>query len=94
MTAPPKPELFVAPEEKSLYEKYLETKEKVEKLLVEKSYKEALETLGGLKSFIDDFFDHVMVMVDDEVLRKNRLALLTQVKQLFLKVADLSKIPI
>ncbi|MDL1970280.1 MAG: glycine--tRNA ligase subunit beta [Candidatus Desulfofervidaceae bacterium] len=94
VTAPPKPELFVAPEEKSLYEKYLETKEKVEKLLVEKSYKEALETLGGLKSFIDDFFDHVMVMVDDEVLRKNRLALLTQVKQLFLKVADLSKIPI
>lgn len=94
VTAPPKPELFVTPEEKKLYEKYLETKEKVEKLLAEKSYKEALETLGGLKFFIDDFFDHVMVMVDDKMLRKNRLALLTQMKQLFLKVADLSKIPI
>jgi len=94
VTVPPKPELFVAPEERTLYEKYLETKGKVEKLLVEKSYKEALETLGKLKPFIDDFFDHVMVMVDDEVVRKNRLALLTQVKQLFLKVADLSKIPI
>ncbi len=53
-------------------------------------YIEGLLTLSALKEPIDQFFDEVMVMADDEALRHNRLALLFRIRQLFLQVADLS----
>ena len=90
----PNPALFKEPQERALFEKYLEIKKKINTLLGKKDYYGALNTLVTLKSFIDDFFDHVMVMVEDKELRQNRLALLTQIKELFLQLADLSKIPI
>jgi glycyl-tRNA synthetase beta chain len=45
-----------------------------------------------MKKPIDDFFDQVMVLVEDESTRNNRLALLDGIGQLFLKVADFSKL--
>ncbi|HEB74359.1 MAG TPA: hypothetical protein ENJ03_03985 [Candidatus Desulfofervidus auxilii] len=90
----PNPSLFKEPQERALFEKYLEIKKKINTLLGKKDYHGALNTLVTLKSFIDDFFDHVMVMVEDKDIRQNRLALLTQIKELFLQLADLSKIPI
>jgi len=89
----PEPELFEAEEEKRLYETYQKIEEEVEDLIKKGRFYEALGALSMLKVPIDKFFDHVMVMVEDHALRKNRLALLTQIKRLFLKVADLSKIP-
>ena len=41
---------------------------------------------------IDTFFDKVMVMVEDEKIRNNRLALLDGIGQLFLRIADFSKL--
>ena len=41
---------------------------------------------------IDNFFDHVMVMVEDEALKNNRLALLQQMRALFLHIADVSRL--
>jgi len=89
----PEPELFEAEEENRLYEAYQKIEEEVEDLIKKGKFYEALGALSMLKVPIDKFFDHVMVMVEDHALRKNRLALLTQIKCLFLKVADLSKIP-
>jgi glycyl-tRNA synthetase beta chain len=43
---------------------------------------------------VDQFFDDVMVMVEDKATRKNRLALLTELRALFLDVADVSKLAI
>lgn len=54
----------------------------------------ACKALIGLKQPIDDFFDHVMVMADDEALRLNRLALLNQLRVLFLGVANISMIQV
>lgn len=54
------------------------------------SYQEILTTLAQLQPFVDDFFDNVMVMVDNQALCHNRLALLAQLHQLFKKVADIS----
>ena len=51
---------------------------------------EKLEKLAVLLSPIDDFFDEVMVMVEDEKVRKNRLGLLRELRGQFLKVADFS----
>lgn len=86
------PKLFEV-EERRLYEDYKEAKKKVENLIEKGDFYKAFETLSKLKAPIDRFFDHVMVMAEDPILRNNRLALLTQIKDLFLKIADLSKIP-
>jgi glycyl-tRNA synthetase beta chain len=53
-------------------------------------YAEGLRILASLKQPVDDFFDQVMVMSDDESLRINRLALLSQLENQFLSVADIS----
>ena len=51
-----------------------------------------LAELAGLKTPLDLFFDQVLVMVDDNRIRLNRLALLQQIKELFQLLADFSKI--
>ena len=53
-------------------------------------YIEALTELSSLKSAVDDFFDTVMVMVEDKDRRGNRLALLKHLGALFAQTADIS----
>lgn len=55
-------------------------------------YTPALTRLAALRDSVDAFFDEVMVMVDDDILRANRLALLRKLSNLFLRVADLSRL--
>jgi glycyl-tRNA synthetase beta chain len=62
----------------------------VEPLFASHQYGEALSRLASLRDAVDAFFDDVMVMVEDEALRNNRLALLKQLRDLFLEVADIS----
>lgn len=59
-------------------------------LIEKKEYTQALQELAQLRETVDTFFDKVMVMADDEALRNNRLALLNQLRKLFLDVADIS----
>ncbi|MGH8490491.1 MAG: glycine--tRNA ligase subunit beta [Gammaproteobacteria bacterium] len=56
-------------------------------------YAGALKTLADLRAPIDTFFDQVLVLCEDTGLRTNRLALLQQIKVLFLEVADISRLP-
>ena len=51
-----------------------------------------LTALAGLRDYVDAFFDEVMVMCDDVALRNNRLALLNELRQLFLATADISRL--
>lgn len=55
-------------------------------------YAEYLTSLTSLRDSIDAFFDNVMVMADDEAVKQNRLALLNQLRNVFLKVADVSQL--
>jgi glycyl-tRNA synthetase beta chain len=55
-------------------------------------YDEALNEMAKLRSAIDYFFDHVMVMVDDEQTRSVRLALLNTMSSQFSRIADFSEI--
>ncbi len=57
-------------------------------------YIAGLSQLAALKEPVDRFFDHVMVMHNDKTIRRNRLATLARIRQLFLGVADISKIRI
>ena len=51
-----------------------------------------LTSLAGLKDYVDAFFDEVMVLCKDESLRNNRLALLSELRKLFLATADVSRL--
>ena len=66
--------------------------QQVKPLFDQRDYESALTKLAGLRESVDTFFDDVMVMVEDEALRNNRLALLNQLRNLFLQVADISRL--
>ncbi|MDH3719710.1 MAG: glycine--tRNA ligase subunit beta [Planctomycetota bacterium] len=66
----------------------------VEPMLESRDYTEALTLLAELRSPVDRFFDDVMVMAEDKATRNNRLALLGELRALFLDVADISRLAI
>ncbi len=78
--------------EKDLYKVFRKSEEKIEYDLDKRQYESALQEMIQMKKPIDDFFDGVMVMVDDETVRNNRLALLDAIGRLFLRIADFSKL--
>lgn len=82
--------LLKEPAEMALGMQICELAQKAMPLLAQRRYREGLEQLAGLRASVDRFFDDVMVMVDDEALRNNRLALLSMLRGLFLEVADIS----
>ncbi|MCM8818198.1 MAG: glycine--tRNA ligase subunit beta [Candidatus Omnitrophica bacterium] len=86
--------LLIEDREKELYKFYLDNKEKMENYYVVKRYIQFLEEMRKWKQPIDKFFDHVFVMVEDEKLRSNRLALLKMINEIFIKFADFSQIPL
>jgi glycyl-tRNA synthetase beta chain len=94
--SPPKgqitPSLFAESAEQNLYQSFLKAKEKIESLLRKRDYPAALLEMTRMKKPIDDFFDGVMVMVEDGTIRNNRLALLDEIGKLFLRIADFSKL--
>jgi len=65
---------------------------RVEKGFAEKDFSAALNKLAALRPHVDAFFDKVMVMDKDEKVRFNRLSLLSEISDLFHKIADFSKI--
>ncbi len=86
--------LFEDDAEHALANALANARDKVEPLLATRSYADVLNRLADLREPVDRFFDEVMVMVDDERVRNNRLALLGQLRALFLDVADISRLSI
>jgi glycyl-tRNA synthetase beta chain len=70
------------------------TRASLQPMLEAREYTAALDELATLRGVVDAFFDDVMVMADDEALKNNRLALLAELRALFLNVADISKLAI
>ncbi len=86
-------ELLTEPAEKALFEQVLAMERVTTPLISRREYATALSKLAGLRAAVDSFFDGVMVMADDTLVRDNRLALLARLRKLFLHVADLSRLP-
>ena len=84
------PALLIENAEKKLAEKIQAKENRLKPLFAAGNYSDALLLLADLKDEVDPFFDQVMVMVEDEALRNNRLLLLTKLRNLFLHVADIS----
>ncbi len=80
------------PAEKELAAQIPRAAQAVESLRSQKNYETALLEISKLRPAVDTFFDKVMVMVDDEQLRANRLALLQTLVKEFTTIADFSEI--
>jgi glycyl-tRNA synthetase beta chain len=86
------PALLSEEAENRLANQVIDLATQVQPLIAARDYTAILRMLAALKDNVDNFFDHVMVNVDDSRLRQNRLALLNQLRNLFLDVADISKL--
>lgn len=84
------PDLLKEPAERDLAGAMVTAAGTVQPLFGRSDYKAALARLAKLRPAVDAFFDQVMVMCEDEALRRNRLALLNELSELFLMSADIS----
>ncbi len=84
--------LLREPAERELAAAIPQISKTVESLRGERRYQQALLEISRLRPAVDTFFDKVMVMVEDEPLRANRLALLQTLLKEFSTIADFSAI--
>ncbi|ODS50715.1 MAG: glycyl-tRNA synthetase beta chain [Halanaerobium sp. 4-GBenrich] len=84
--------LLVEDEEKELYEAVNQRAGKIKEFFASGQYQQGFYLLVELKEFVDAFLDSVMVMVDDQKLKNNRLALLSWIAGLMVEVMDIEEI--
>lgn len=82
--------LFEHPAEENLAKKLDEHAQAVQIAYQAGEYQQVLQQLTHLREPIDEFFDHVMVMTDDQARRNNRIVMLKKLRTLFLQVADIA----
>ncbi len=87
-----RPDLLVEEAEQALAGRLVELSSEAIPLMEAGLYPEALGRLARLREPVDAFFDQVLVMAEDPLLRDNRLALLNELGSLFLRVADFSRL--
>jgi glycyl-tRNA synthetase beta chain len=84
--------LLQEPAEQALHQALTNLSSQTKETFDAGDYTASLQILAALKSPVDTFFDHVMVNVEDESLRNNRLALLRELHGIMNRIADLSKL--
>lgn len=85
-------ELLVDPSEKTLYAEVRETQPLVDRAFQAEDFMEGLKLIAGLRPALDEFFEAVMVMVEDPELRAARLGLLMTIANMGNQLADFTKI--
>ena len=78
--------------EQNLYQQIVHLQQQLTPLLEQGAYRQYLLQLAPINEVVNHFFDQVMVMAEDPVIQRNRLALIAQLRKLFLRVADFSLI--
>ena len=92
VTQEPDLALFAEEAERALFAAVTQLAPKVHSLVANEDYTDALCELAGVRAQVDRFFDEVMVMAEEPLLRQNRLALLKTLGDLMNRVADISKL--
>jgi glycyl-tRNA synthetase beta chain len=85
-------DIFSEKEEKRLYQYYIEVNDKIKNAISKKEYDKVFDYLEKMTEPINTFFDNVLVMEKDAIIRRNRLALLAKITEMYYNLADLSKI--
>ncbi|MCR4379212.1 MAG: glycine--tRNA ligase subunit beta [Rhodospirillales bacterium] len=88
----PDPALFALDEERALSAALASAGAEGQRLAGKELFADAMAALATLRAPLDAFFDAVMVNVDDQDVRKNRLKLLSQILTVTGDIADFSKI--
>ncbi len=88
------PVLFKQQEEKMLWDSFQRLRKEANKKIIQEDYYGALEMLIPLRKYADIFFDNVMVMVDEEQIKHNRLAMLKHISDYIDGIACLSELAI
>ncbi|MEM9127502.1 MAG: glycine--tRNA ligase subunit beta, partial [Pseudomonadota bacterium] len=78
--------------EKALFTALDQAQAQIDPALKAEDFATAMAAMAALRGPVDAFFDDVQVNTDNDILRRNRLNLLSQIRQICLSVADLSKI--
>ena len=86
------PSLFEEQAEKELWDYFSSIAPEIETLLDQSEYEKSLSLMAKLSERLDRFFVDVMVLIDNNDLRNNRLALLVILASMFRRVADISQI--
>ncbi|HEX7419826.1 MAG TPA: glycine--tRNA ligase subunit beta, partial [Thermoanaerobaculia bacterium] len=86
------PSKLQEPSEKRLNDLSSAVTEQIDEMISERRYRSALESFAAMAPELETFFKDVMVMVDDEAVRRNRMSLLRKVGGAVTKVADVTKI--
>ncbi len=86
------PEHFTEKAELELYRASEQASKQIAAALAGGDYDSALSAVAELKESVDNFFDAIMVMVDNDKTRENRLSLLQKIAADFRKIADFSKL--
>lgn len=89
---PVNPDLFEHDVERDLCNIVQRVSERFREWEQKRKYNTALEELASLREPIDRFFNAVLVMAEDQSIRRNRLALLNSIKNMFEKIADFKMI--
>ena len=84
--------MFETEQERALDQAVIQARGELTTALANNDFATGLQILGSLRGPIDAFFTDVMVNDDRDAVRQNRLALLSQLSELFKQVADLSVI--
>ncbi|QCU89478.1 glycine--tRNA ligase subunit beta [Thiomicrorhabdus sediminis] len=84
--------LFAEAAEQQLWDKLDALRETVSEQIAKRDFVAAISELATIREAVDQFFDDVMVMADNDAVKQNRLALLNQIYELFLEVADISRL--
>jgi glycyl-tRNA synthetase beta chain len=91
-TAQPDTVLFREDAEGRLHAALEDVKARVGAEKQARNYVAALKAIADIKPAVDEFFEKVLVMADDDAVRRNRLALMREVSSLFTGLADFRKI--
>ena len=85
-------DLFEGDAERTLFATMRKAAPKVEDQKRAGHYKEALEVIAAMRPEVDKFFEQVMVMAENEAVKRNRLALLSELLREFSTIADFSEL--
>ncbi len=91
-TEKPNAKGFVQANEKALYDAITDVNGRTSTALETESYRDAMAIMAVLRQPVDCFFDHVTVNIEDTDVRKNRLNLLSEIRDSLDRIADFSKI--
>lgn len=91
-SAPVDPQALTEPAERALVDELASRRPRIAQAIASADYKRAFVEIAGLRPAVDRFFTEVFVMAEDAGTRSARLALMAELRDLILQIADISEI--